>query len=159
MVDKILFTYGNDTKEEFESLVPLTTMSLANESVSEIEATGVIERVPDLVKFTEECYRLLKFGGKLTLKSAHYRNDLAWQDPYAVRGISELSMNFAAKAWRDLNKFADPVMADFEVVGNFAIEQSFMQRADDARAFMMRHYNNIVQAVIFTLTKKEPDAV
>ena len=152
---KILFTYGSETKEGFESVVPNTTALIPPDSVDEIEGS-VIEKVPDLIKFIEECYRLLKIGGVAKFSSPHYASNLAWGSPLAKRGVSELTLNFASKDWRTQYKFTDAeVISNFEVVGNFAVEASCMQRSDDARGFWLRRYNNVAQAIIFTLTKKE----
>jgi len=158
-MEKILFTYGSDVKEGFTSMTPLGINKLNEDSIDEVEAIGVAERIPNLIEFIETLYRVLKVGSKATFVSSHYRNDLAWANPYNIRGISELSLNFASKQWRENSKFIDSVSCDFEVVGNFAIESSFMQRSEDARGFMIKHYNNVVQSVIFTLTKKAPNEI
>lgn len=157
---KIHFTYSEDKKEGFDSFVPLTTNSLGDESVDEISGDGVIEKVHSLIIFIEECYRLLKVGGIATFSSPHYASNLAWQSPLNVRGISELSLYFASKEWRKQSKYSEAMLiCDFDVVGNFAIEQSCMQRSEDARSFWIQRYNNVAQAVIFTLTKRGLDAV
>lgn len=152
---KILFTYGFDTKEGFESIIPMTTSLIPPGTIDEIEGS-VIEKVSDLIKFIEECYRLLKVGAVAKFSAPHYASNLAWGNPLAKRGVSELTLNFASKDWREQYKFTDAeVLCNFEVVGNFAVEASCMQRSDDARGFWLQRYNNVAQAIIFTLTKKE----
>ena len=150
----LLFTYSNEEKEGFTVCVPGASLPYDAETFDEIESS-CIHTVPNLVAFVEECYRLLKPGGIAKLSAPHYRHDLAWQSPLTKRAVSELSLNFASKQWRELNKYSEvDLVCDFEVAGNFAIEQSYMQRSDDARGFMMKSYSNVIQAVIFTLTKK-----
>jgi hypothetical protein len=127
---KILFTFGQDKKEGFDSIVPLTTKDFAAESVEAIEGPNVIEKVKDLPAFIDECYRLLKFGGTCTFTAPHYGSSNAWISPLTVRGISEATLNFASKAWREQTKFSDVTMlCDFEVFGNFAIEADYMNRS------------------------------
>jgi len=152
---KIYFTYNNDTREGLESKVPLTTSTLEAESVDEIQGQYVLERVPCLISFIDECYRLLKKDGKCLFSGFHFGSSLAWQNPLNIRGLSELSLNFASKDWREKNKWTEAsVMADFEVTGQFAVETSFMSRSEEARGYAMRHYNNVAQAILFNLVKK-----
>jgi len=153
--NKIYFTYGTETQEGSVTMVPLTTAHLPDESVDIIEGAGVIEKVKDLPKFIEECYRLLKVGGTAKFSSPHYASNNAWTSPLTLRGISESSLNFSSKEWRTQYKFTEiPMICDFEVVGSFSVEAECTQRSDIARNFWMHRYNNVVQAVIFTLTKK-----
>lgn len=155
MEKKIYFTYSNEQKEGFVPQVPMTTSILTNESVDEIFGDLVIEKVPDLIAFIEECYRILRPGGKATFASPHYTNAKAWASPLNKRGVSEFTLNFASKDWRDANKYGEAqVVANFEVQGSFALEEGFMQRSEDARQFFMKHYNNVAQAVLLSLTKK-----
>lgn len=152
---KILFTYGSNTKEGFTPYVPGTTDLLVHESVEEIAAEDVIGKVPNLIKFVEECYRLLRPEGKLTCSAPHYSSSLAWTSPLTVRGIAESSLNFASKDWREQSKFTDATInANFEVAGNFVVDQETLARSDDAKQFWMKRYSNVVQSVILCLTKK-----
>ena len=152
---KIYFTFGSDLKEGFVPQVPMTTSILADESVDEIVGDYVIEKVPDLVAFIDECYRLLRPGAKATLTAYHFANTLAWTSPLVRRGISETSLNFASKDWREASKFSDCfVKANFEVNGSFAVDQESQNRSDEAKSFWVKRYLNVAHQVIFTLTKK-----
>lgn len=145
-----------EKKEGFDTLAPGSTALVPSDSVDEIEATGVIEKVPNVVSFIEECYRLLKLGAKMTVNSAHFSSSLAWASPLNVRGVSEASLNFASKDWRKQAAYSEaPIQCNFEIAANFAVENSCAQRSDDARMFWMQRFNNVVQAVILTLIKKE----
>lgn len=152
---KIYFTFANDQREGYEAKVPLTTADIPAESVEDIQGQNVLERLPRLQDFIEECYRLLKPGGVAIFSAPHFGSSHAWQSPLNIRGISELSLNFASKSWREQNKYSDTIVTcDFEVAGSFAVEQSFSCRSDEFRGFAMKHYNNVAQAILFTLTKK-----
>lgn len=153
---KLFFTYTNEVREGYESKVPLKTSDLENDSVDEIIGDYVLEKVSNLTLFIEECYRIIRKGGVVTFTSPYFSSSKAWVSPLTVRALSELSLNFADKNWREANKFSEvQIIADFEVVGSFAIEESGMQRAEEVRRFWMDKYLNVVQAVIFKLTKRQ----
>lgn len=152
---KIYFTYNSDSREGFTSKVPLMTSDLAAESIEEIQGENVLEKIPDLVAFVEECYRLLPKGGKAIFSSPYYASSRAWVSPITARGISEHTLAFADKTWRENNKYTErTILSDFEVTGSFAIEDECMQRSEDARRFWMARYLNVAQCVLFTLTKR-----
>ena len=152
---KIYFTYGTETREGLESRIPLMTKDIPADSVDEIQGENVLEKVPDLIAFIDECYRLLRVGSKAIFSAPHYGHVVSWQSPLTKRAIGERSLNFADKTWREANKYTEAVvMADFEVAGQFAVEEACLQRSDDARFFWMQRYLNVAQAVLFTLTKR-----
>lgn len=152
---KIYFTYGEGTREGFETCSPLITENISDESVEEIQGEDVLEKVPDLIAFIDECYRILKPGAKAIFSCPFYASTRAWVSPLTRRCLSESSLGFASKDWREQVKYTEAtVKADFQVEGQFAVEQSITQRADDVRAFWAQKYNNVVQAILFTLTKK-----
>ena len=154
-MSKIYFTFGNESREGFESRVPSPPSPEANDSVEEIQGEGILERVPNLILFIDDCYRILKPGGVATFSASHYGSAKAWASPLAIRGISEASLNFANKDWREQNKYTEAtVLSNFEVGGSFACEESAMQRCEEARQFWMSRYLNVAQAILFTLTKK-----
>lgn len=151
---KLYFTYGNEIREGFESKVPLSTKELPDESVDEITGEGILEKVPDLVLFLDECWRLLRKDGKCAFTSIHYASSNAWVSPLVRRSVAETSLNFTNKKWREENKFTEVhVLSDFVVAVNYAIEESYTQRSDLARQFMLKHYNNVIRAILFELIK------
>lgn len=155
-MSKIYLTYGTETREGFESRLPCYLFDLPDESVDEIAGEQVLEKIPDLVRFVEALYRVLKKDAIANFSSNHFANSKAWTSPLVVRGISEHTMNFASKAWREQYKYTEVIMrANFEVKGQFAVEEKCLARADEVRAFWMEKYLNVVQAVLFTLTKLE----
>ncbi|OQB10447.1 MAG: hypothetical protein BWY21_00368 [Parcubacteria group bacterium ADurb.Bin216] len=155
---KLYFSYGLEEREGFVTANPEDLSFYENESIEEIQGQDVLEKVPDLIYFIDECYRILKPGSKCVFSSQHFANSGAWRSPLTKRGISEQSLNFASKEWREQFKFTEAeVSADFEVLGSFAIEQDVLQRNEETRAFWMRRYLNIANCVFFTLNKKEKE--
>lgn len=151
---KIYFTYGSESRDGCQSRVPLMTSDLADESVDEIWGEGVLEKVPNLVKFICECHRLLKKDGKCTFSSTYYASAQAWSSPMTIRGISECSLNFADAKWRETNKYTESfVTCNFGIAASFAVNKNDECRSDEVRAFWVNKYLNTVQAILFTLTK------
>lgn len=157
---KLYLTYSEKTRDGFTSTVPSALETLKDESVEEIQGEEIIERVPDLIKFVEQCYRVLVPEGKLILSSPYFASSAAWASPFAIRGVSEKTLNFASKNWREQSKWSDAfVRANFEVSGSFAVEESVSHRAEDVRQFWMSRYLNVAQAVVLQLVKKPNDDV
>jgi SAM-dependent methyltransferase len=153
-VVKIYLTYGTEGREGFEAKTPVSIGALPDESVDEIQAENVLEKVPELHRFIEDCYRVLRPGGKVIFSSPFYASAGAWRSPLTVRGVGEQSLNWANKKWREDNKFTElNLICNFEVQGQFAIEETWMQKSDEAKSFAMQRYLNVVQAILFTLVK------
>lgn len=155
---KIFISYNDKAiKEGFvtKDLLCFISDKLPTEGVEEIYGEGVLEKTSSLTALIQECHRVLKPGAKAVFNSPHFANGLAWAHPGNIRGISEHSLAFASREWRDKNPGIDIAgSVDFEVTANVAIEPAIGTRADDVRLFWMQRYLNTVQAIIFTLTKK-----
>lgn len=71
-------------------------------SADEIKAKDLIEHLPthtneyenSLLKFLEECYRILKPGGLLWIQTPGWDASFLWIDPTHVRGYDIRSMDF-----------------------------------------------------------------
>jgi hypothetical protein len=155
---KLHLTYGTDKKEGFEERLPDALAAIADESVDEINGHDVLEKVPNLHQFLEHCFRVLRWDSVCNFSSTYFASSEAFSSPLAKRGISELSLNFANKAWREANNYSElDVIANFEILGNFAIEDKVMCRAVEVRTHWTTHYQNVVKRIIFTLTKKKAE--
>jgi predicted SAM-dependent methyltransferase len=123
--------------------------------IDEIYCSHYIEHVTDLFKFMDECWRILKKGGKMTVISPYYNSVRAWMDPTHKRAISEFTFCYFNKEWRDREKLEHyDVYCDFDFTYGYAIEQMWMLRSEEARAFAMKHYTNVINDIIITLTKR-----
>lgn len=152
---KIFFTYSSEIKEGFDSKIPLGTSDIPTESVEEVLGENVIEKVSNIIAFIDEVYRILAPKGVAKFTAPYYASKGAWSSPLTVRAICDETLNFASKDWREQTKFSEGnIICNFEVNGQFAIEQQVMHRAEEVRHFWLQRYNNVAQAVIFTLTKK-----
>ena len=70
-------------------------------SASEIRAIDVLEHLPPyigeehgVIKFINECWRILKTGGELYIQTPGWRAEFLWIDPTHVRGFDVQSMDF-----------------------------------------------------------------
>ena len=70
-------------------------------SAHEIKAIDVLEHLPPyigedhgVIKFIEECHRILKPGGTLFLQTPGWKAEFLWIDPTHVRGFDIQSMDF-----------------------------------------------------------------
>jgi SAM-dependent methyltransferase len=74
----------------------------ADNEAEEIKAIDVLEHMPNYtpdnkataLEFVEECHRILKPGGTLTIQVPHWRSPNCWIDPTHVRGFGEKSMDY-----------------------------------------------------------------
>lgn len=152
---KIYLTYGTEDREGLDTVGIATLANIESDSIDEIQGNNVLEKVPDLVYFIDECYRILKPECKAIFSSAFYLSRGAWVSPLTKRGLSEHSLNFSDKNWREQTKFTEvDCKANFEVQGSFALSQEILNRSEEARLFWMSKYANVAEAVMFTLIKR-----
>jgi predicted SAM-dependent methyltransferase len=130
-------------------------------SVDEINCQHFVEHVDDLVKFMDECWRILKPEAKMNIVAPYYANMRAWQDPTHKRAISESSFLYFNKQWRIDTKLNEchpynEIKSDFDFSYGYNIDNSWANRSQEARDFAIKHYINVVNDVIVTLTKRKP---
>ena len=127
----------------------------ASDSVGEVHCSHYIEHIPDLIGFMNELGRVLVPGGKATLIAPYYSSMRAWQDPTHVRAISEASFQYYNKGWRVAQRLDHmPITCDFDFSYAYVITGPWVTRAQEARDFAIRHYINVVDDLIVTLTKR-----
>ena len=60
---------------------------LDDEVATKIKAQDVLEHLFDTVQFMDECWRVMKPGGKLSIRVPHYQGKIAWRDPTHKRAF------------------------------------------------------------------------
>jgi Fe-S-cluster containining protein len=124
--------------------------------VEEIICAHFIEHVEDIIKFMEECYRILKPNGQMTVIAPYWNSARAWQDPTHVRTISENTFLYYNKGWRELNKLGHyPITCDFDFQYNFNITSEWANRSEEAKHFAITHYSNVVLEIMVNLVKRK----
>ena len=126
-------------------------------SVDEVHCSHYIEHVPDLCHFWSELYRILKPGGTATIIAPYGKNNRAWQDPTHVRAIVEESFFYLDKNFRAVNHLTHYLAdVDFEYTVIYSgIDPAWANRSEDARAFAVKHYWNVVADIQANLKKRE----
>jgi ubiquinone/menaquinone biosynthesis C-methylase UbiE len=125
-------------------------------AVDEVHCSHYVEHTPDLIKFMDELYRIMKEGAKATIIAPYYSSMRAWQDPTHKRAISEASFLYFNKGWRDQNGLSHyNIKSDFDFSYGYAIDPTWGNRSEEARGFAIKHYWNVVNDIQVTLTKRE----
>lgn len=127
-----------------------------SDSVDEIHCSHFIEHVEDIVKFMNECHRILKKAGQMMVIAPYYSSMRAWQDPTHIRAISDATFLYYNAEWRKTNKLDHylGITADFEFRVGYAYNQSVQGRAPEWINFATRHYINIIDDIHVSLTKR-----
>jgi predicted SAM-dependent methyltransferase len=122
----------------------------------EVHCSHYIEHVTNLCHFYTELYRILKVGGTATIIAPYGKNNRAWQDPTHVRAIVEESFFYLDKNFRKMNKLEHYLAdVDFEYTVIYAgIDPHWQLKSEEARAFAIKHYWNVVADIQATLKKR-----
>jgi SAM-dependent methyltransferase len=117
-------------------------------SVDELHCSHFIEHIPmattpagkDLLfAFFDECYRILKPGGRMTVLCPNARSNRAFQDPTHRRFIVAETFLYLHKPWRAANKLDHyAVDCDFQVQVDPLVPQEFTLLHPEAA---MRRFN------------------
>lgn len=154
---KLYLTYGNeDVPEGFEvETNPDRFDALNYENVEEVLAHHILDKHDDLQIFFAKLHKILPINGKATFQQFYFRNPMAWISPLTIRGISEFSLSWLSKDWREANKWASPnVDYDFNVEWGLSVNPDLETRSSDAKNFAMANYAGSVAAIQFIVTKK-----
>ena len=124
-------------------------------STSEINATHVLEHTKDLIKFMDECYRILKKKGTMFIVCPYYTSIGDWQDQTHTRAFSEKTLDYFNKNWRiehGLNHYH--IKSDFDFTYIHIIEDDYSKQPVEAINFAIRHFFNVCREIHATLIKK-----
>jgi SAM-dependent methyltransferase len=124
-------------------------------SADEIWCSHYVEHTSDLMKFMDECYRILKPGGRITVVAPYYSSMRAMQDPTHKRFISEMTWYYFNKDWRVANKLEHyGIKSDFDFSWGYSWSPLWVSKSDEARNYALIHYNNVVSDIQVILIKK-----
>ena len=125
-----------------------------DDSVDEIFCSHYVEHVEDLMKFFNECYRIMKVDAKMQIISPYYSSVRAMQDPTHKNFISEMSFLYYNKKWLEDNKLDHyPISCNFNYVYGYAFHPNWATRSEEARNFALIHYINVVTDIQVMMTK------
>lgn len=132
-----------------------------DDSVDEIVSNHFVEHLTgdDFMKHMDECWRILKKGGKMRLNHPYCFSARAFQDPTHKTFIPAERYQYFDTNWRAVNKLDHyPIKSDFEfqvyVTYHGDKGENWTMKAEQARNFAMAHYVNVVADLIVYLTKR-----
>ena len=126
-----------------------------DDSVDAINVSHYLEHVTDIIKFMDECYRIMKVGAQMSIVSPYYSSVRATQDPTHKQFISEMTFLYYNKGWRDANKLSHyGIKADFDFSYAYQFHPNWQTRSEEARNFALIHYINVVTDIQVVLTKR-----
>jgi hypothetical protein len=163
-----------DSADYVQDLMTFPWSQFPDESVDEIECSNFVEHIPHgdsrddpFFQFFDEIYRILKPAefdpnnpniatkGFARITCPYYSSMRAWQDPTHSRAISEASFLYLNKDWRVANKLDHyPVSCDFDFVYGYVLTQNWQNRNQEALAFAIQHYINVVSDINIQLIKR-----
>lgn len=127
-----------------------------NESVDEIHCSHYAEHVSCLIKFMDESFRILKYGGTMFIRSPYYNSIRAWQDPTHRQEISEATFCYYNAAWRKENKLSHyKIVSDFDFQFGYEYAPEWTLRSDEAKSFAAKHWTNVVNDIYVRLVKSK----
>jgi predicted SAM-dependent methyltransferase len=146
---------------------------IEDSSVDELHCAHFVEHIPmvyvsgqqipvdendrDLwCSFFDECWRILKPKGKMTVIVPHVQSIRAFQDPTHRRFHSEANFVYLDKNWRSMNKLEHYLgSADFDVVADRIFPTEETLRHPEAQMLRAQHYWNTVFDLKITLTARK----
>ena len=129
----------------------------ADNSVDQIYSSHTIEHLDDLIPFFNEVHRILKPGCQAVIIAPYYSSIRCWQDPTHKQAISECTFLYYNKQWREEQGLSHyPITADFDFTYGYSFHPNWAARSDEARAFAVAHYINVVTDIQVAMTKREP---
>ena len=130
-----------------------------DESIDVIYTCHFLEHLDgdERMKFFNECYRIMKVGGKMRHVHPYYKSVRAVQDPtHKWPPISENSYFYWDKNWRELNKLDHyPINCDFEFNIYYSWQDpTIANRSEETRVFWIDKYWNVVADMIVDMIKR-----
>ena len=132
-----------------------------SESVDVIHTSHFIEHLDgfERAKFFDECYRILKPGGRMRCIHPYYKSVRAVQDfSHKFPPIAENSYLYWDKNWREANKLTHGVY-DLKCDYEFAIYYTWQDpiwssKNEETRNHAVNHFFNVVADMIVDLKKR-----
>lgn len=130
-------------------------------TVDEIVSNHFVEHLTgeEFMAHMDECWRMLKPGGKMRLTHPYCFSERAFQDPTHKTFIPAARYLYFDKNWRKANKLDHyPIVSDFEFQVYVSYHndkgENWTLKAEPTRNFAMGHYVNVVADLIVHLTKR-----
>ena len=128
---------------------------IESESVDEIFCSHYAEHTPDLIKFMDEIYRILKVGGVAKIIVPYGSSIRAFQDPTHKRFLFAETFLYFNKQWREINRLEHyDIKSDFDFTYGYSWNAEWVNKSPDARSFALKAYWNVADDIHVILTKR-----
>jgi len=159
---KIYLSFGSElTPDGYEKESVSNCFHLPDGSVNELTGMHVLDKIPDLIGFGINLYRILAPDAKATFEQIYFRHPMAWLNPRTIRGISDHTMGFLSAEWRKNQAWAISKedlealeLIDFTLSCGFSVDPNFEHRNEEAKNFALAHYSSSIPSIRFILGKK-----
>lgn len=158
-----------------QDLMEFPWSQFPDNSVDEIEVSHFVEHIPHgdgyndpFFQFFDEIYRILKpaefdpnnpnipTSGVAHIAGPYYSSVRAIWDPTHLRSLSEQSFLYLNKQWRKDNLLDHyPVTCDFDFSYAYILDPEWQTRSQEAQAFAIKHYINVVSDIQVQLVKRK----
>jgi hypothetical protein len=131
--------------------------NLPSDSVEEAYCAYLLNRIPgsQRFQFMSELWRVLTPDGKCTVLVPYWSSPRSIQEPdSAWPPLVEQSFLYFNKNFRDTNKIETEYYSDFDFVYGYTLDPETTNKSDEVRAHWIKHFNNSVQDLQVTLTKR-----
>lgn len=133
---------------------------LEDDSVEEVWCSHFYEHIPGMMRgqWMDELFRVMKVGAKATVICPNAFCVRASQDfTHQWPPVVPSSFYYFNKGWREVNQLthgAYDLKCDFDFSWADALCSDWVMRAEDARVFAIRHYNNVAEDLHVFLVKR-----
>jgi predicted SAM-dependent methyltransferase len=130
-------------------------------SVEEVHISHFFEHIPAKTrpKFMDELYRVLAPEGKVTIITPYYNSVRATQDfTHEWPPISPNSFLYFNRKWREDNKLTHgfyEMTCSFDFTYGYALQGVWGSKSEEARAFAVTHYNEVISDLHTTLISRK----
>jgi len=144
---------------DFELDLTTTNWPIEDNSVDELNCSHFFEHLHGHQRgaFMDECYRILKPGGKLFIIVPYWSSSRAVQDFTHQRPpVCEASFCYFSKPWREANKLthgAYDLKSNFDFTCAYGLDQDVSTRHIDYQQAAVKQYLNSVSDLFVTLVK------
>lgn len=156
--------YAFDGKVDVVLNVACEPLPFADASVEEIHTSHFVEHLGAVERchLLNECYRVLKVGGKMTVIVPHWGSSRAYGDPtHAWPPIGEMWFYYLSKEWRatqaphtDKANWPHGYACDFDAVYGYAMNPALAVRNQEYQQHAMAWFREGVHDIHATLTRR-----
>lgn len=128
--------------------------STFEEFKSKINSNEFLYQKDGFIKFMEECYRILKPSGKLTLIAPYYASHRGFGDPTHERYMCDYSWSYFNAAYRNLMALDQyDIKCDFDLTYSYCVTNEMTLKSEEVRNKAFLHDLNVIDDIIVEFTK------